>query len=65
MEFAKADSKKWGEIAFEDTPEYFYGKMHKGTNPVQYTYDIPVDYEDVVKNAEPYENASLVQRGRY
>ena len=33
MEFANANSKKWGSIAFEDTPEYFYGKMHKGTNP--------------------------------
>lgn len=61
MEFAKSKNhnKKWGSIAFEDTADAFQAKMHKFSDPAQYTYDIPVDYQEAVENAEPYEGVTM------
>jgi hypothetical protein len=64
MEFAnsKNHNKKWGEISYEDTAEAIQTKMHKFSNPSQFTYDIPADYAEAVENAEPYEQVTMQMR---
>jgi hypothetical protein len=46
--------QKWGEVRYEDTPEAIHALMHKSTDAAQFYDDIPVEYLDVVKDAEAH-----------
>lgn len=49
------NNKKWGEIAYEDTAEAVNANMLKFTHPPAYVDDMPVDYEEGVRNVTAYD----------
>ena len=54
MTVAEALISKWGEIKYEDTPEYTKSMMQKHTDAEQFYDDIPVDYLEPVQTTTAY-----------